>query len=74
MWTIFLILAAMWMLGIATANTLGGYIHILLLLALISFAIRQIRARPLTSYSIPRKRRAAAPRALPPATLSYLSR
>ena len=45
LWTIFLILAVMWLLGMVTAHTIGGYIHILLLLALVSLAIQVIGGR-----------------------------
>jgi hypothetical protein len=45
LWTIFVILIVLWLLGIVTANTVGGYIHILLVLALVSVAIRLIGGR-----------------------------
>lgn len=45
MWTIFLILVVLWLMGVASANTLGGYIHILLILAVVSVAIRLIKGR-----------------------------
>jgi hypothetical protein len=45
LWTIFLILMIMWLLGMATAHTLGGFIHILLLLAIASVLIRVIQGR-----------------------------
>jgi len=45
LWTIFLILVVMWLLGMVTAYTLGGFIHILLLLALVSLAIQLISGR-----------------------------
>ena len=45
LWAIFLILAVMWLLGMVTAYTIGGYIHILLLLALVSLAIQLIGGR-----------------------------
>ena len=45
MWTIFVILLILWLLGIATANTLGGFIHILLLLAIVTVLIRIIQGR-----------------------------
>lgn len=34
LWTIFVILLVMWLLGMATSYTLGGFIHILLVLAI----------------------------------------
>jgi hypothetical protein len=45
LWTIFVILMILWLLGIATAHTLGGFIHILLLLAIASVLIRIIQGR-----------------------------
>jgi hypothetical protein len=45
LWTIFVILLILWLLGIATAHTLGGFIHILLLLAIASVLIRIIQGR-----------------------------
>jgi hypothetical protein len=45
LWTIFVILIVLWLLGIVTAYTVGGFIHILLLLALVSLAIQLIGGR-----------------------------
>ncbi len=45
LWTIFVLLMIMWMLGMATSYTLGGFIHILLLLAIASVLIRIIQGR-----------------------------
>ena len=45
LWTIFVVLLIMWMLGMATSYTLGGVIHILLLLAVASVLIRVIQGR-----------------------------
>jgi hypothetical protein len=45
LWTIFVILIVLWLLGIVTAHTIGGFIHLLLLLALVSVAIRLIGGR-----------------------------
>ncbi len=35
LWTIFVILLVLWLLGLVSSYTLGGYIHILLVLAVI---------------------------------------
>jgi len=35
LWTIFVILAAMWLLGMVSSYTMGGFIHVLLVLAVI---------------------------------------
>jgi hypothetical protein len=45
LWTIFVILMVMWFLGMATSYTLGGFIHILLILAIASVLIRIIQGR-----------------------------
>jgi hypothetical protein len=45
LWTIFVILLVMWLLGMATSYTLGGFIHILLLLAIASVLIQIIQGR-----------------------------
>jgi hypothetical protein len=45
LWTIFLILMILWLLGLVTSYTIGGYIHILLVLALVSVAIQLINGR-----------------------------
>jgi hypothetical protein len=45
LWTIFLILLVAWALGMVTSYTLGGFIHILLLLALVSLLIQVISGR-----------------------------
>ena len=34
LWTIFVVLFVLWLLGVATSYTLGGFIHILLILAI----------------------------------------
>jgi len=45
LWTIFVILMVLWLLGMATSYTLGGFIHILLILAIASILIRVIQGR-----------------------------
>ena len=45
LWTIFVVLVVLWLLGVVTAYTVSGYIHILLLLALVSLAIQLIGGR-----------------------------
>ena len=45
LWTIFVVLLIMWLLGMATSYTLGGFIHILLLLAIVSVLIQIIQGR-----------------------------
>jgi hypothetical protein len=45
LWTIAVILLVLWLLGMVSSYTVGGYIHILLVLALISVVIRLIQGR-----------------------------
>ncbi|MEQ1472758.1 MAG: lmo0937 family membrane protein [Candidatus Acidiferrum sp.] len=45
LWTIAIILAILWLLGLVTSYTLGGFIHILLVLAIIVVLIRVIQGR-----------------------------
>jgi hypothetical protein len=45
LWTIFVILLVLWLLGMVSAYTLGGYIHLLLIIALAVVAIRLIQGR-----------------------------
>ena len=46
LWTIFTVLVILWVLGMVTSFTLGGFIHILLVLAVVSVLIRLIQGRP----------------------------
>ena len=43
LWTIFVILLVLWLLGVVTSYTLGGFIHVLLVIAVITLAIGLIR-------------------------------
>jgi hypothetical protein len=45
LWTIFVILLVLWLLGLVTSYTLGGFIHVLLVLALIVLVFRIIEGR-----------------------------
>jgi len=45
LWTIFVILLVLWALGLATAYTMGGLIHVLLVVALVVLAIQVIQGR-----------------------------
>jgi fatty acid desaturase len=45
LWTIVAILFALWALGMLTSYTLGGFLHVLLVLALIVFVINLIQGR-----------------------------
>lgn len=45
LWTIFVILLVLWLLGIVSSYTLGGFIHILLVIALVVLLIQLISGR-----------------------------
>jgi len=45
LWTIAVILIVLWALGMASSMTLGGFIHVLLVLAIASVLIRIIQGR-----------------------------
>jgi hypothetical protein len=45
LWTIAVILAILWLLGLVTSYTVGGFVHILLVLAIIVVLIRVIQGR-----------------------------
>ena len=45
LWTIFVILLILWLLGMVTSNTMGGFIHILLVAALVMVLVNLISGR-----------------------------
>lgn len=45
LWTIFVILLILWLLGVVTSYTLGGFIHLLLVIALVMLLINLITGR-----------------------------
>jgi hypothetical protein len=45
LWTIFVILMVLWLLGIVSSYTMGGFIHLLLVIALAVVLIRVISGR-----------------------------
>jgi hypothetical protein len=45
LWTIVVLLLILWMLGMVSSYTLGGFIHILLILAVVAVLIRIIQGR-----------------------------
>jgi hypothetical protein len=45
LWTLFVILLVLWLLGLVTSYTLGGFIHILLVFALAVLLIELINGR-----------------------------
>jgi hypothetical protein len=45
LWTIFLVLVVLWMLGVVSSYTLGGFIHVLLVLAIVALVVQLIQGR-----------------------------
>jgi hypothetical protein len=45
LWTLAVILLVLWLLGLITSYTLGGFIHILLVVAVIFVLVRLIQGR-----------------------------
>ncbi len=45
LWTIFVILLVLWLLGLVSSYTLGGFIHILLVIALVVLIINLVSGR-----------------------------
>jgi hypothetical protein len=45
LWTIAVVLIILWLLGLVTSYTLGGFIHVLLVIAIIVVLLRVIQGR-----------------------------
>jgi hypothetical protein len=45
LWTVFVILLVLWLLGMVSSYTLGGFIHILLVIAIVVVLINLIQGR-----------------------------
>ena len=45
LWTIFVILLVLWLLGLITAYTVGGFIHLLLVIAVVVLVIQLLQGR-----------------------------
>jgi uncharacterized protein DUF5670 len=45
LWTIFVILLVLWLLGVVSSYTLGGFIHLLLVVALVVLIINLLSGR-----------------------------
>jgi uncharacterized protein DUF5670 len=45
LWTIFVILLVLWLLGVVSSYTLGGFIHVLLILAIVALLVQLIQGR-----------------------------
>jgi hypothetical protein len=48
LWTLAVLLVVLWALGLMTSYTLGGFIHILLVLAVVVVVVRVIQGRRIT--------------------------
>lgn len=46
LYTIAVVLILLWLLGLLTSYTLGGFIHILLVIAIVAVLLRVIRGQP----------------------------
>jgi hypothetical protein len=49
LWTIAVILLVLWALGMVTSYTMGGFVHILLVVAVIAVLVRVIQGRKILS-------------------------
>lgn len=47
LWTIFVILLVLWLLGMVSSYTMGGFIHVLLVVAVVILIVRLIQGRKL---------------------------
>lgn len=45
LWTLFVVLLVLWLLGLVSSYTLGGFIHVLLVIAVVVLVIRLIQGR-----------------------------
>ena len=45
LWTIFVILLVLWLLGLVTGTTFGGLVHILIVIAVIVLVIQLLQGR-----------------------------
>ena len=45
LWTLAVVLLVLWVVGLLTAHTMGGLLHILLVLALVVLVIRLVQSR-----------------------------
>lgn len=45
LWTVFIVLLTLWLLGIVSMYTLGGFIHILLVLAVVALIFQLLTSK-----------------------------
>jgi Family of unknown function (DUF5670) len=48
LWTVAVVLVVLWALGMVTSSTMGGFIHVLLVVAVIVVLLRVIQGRSLS--------------------------
>jgi len=48
LWTLAVLLIVLWGLGLVTSYTMGGFIHLLLVFALVAVLVRVIQGRRIT--------------------------
>ena len=48
LWTLAVLLVVLWALGLVTSYTMGGFLHLLLVFALVAVLVRVIQGRRLT--------------------------
>lgn len=49
LWTIAVVLLVLWALGFVTSNTMGGFIHVLFVVAIVLVLVRVIQGRSITA-------------------------
>jgi hypothetical protein len=49
LWTLFVVLLILWLLGMVSSYTLGGFIHLLLLVALVVLVFQLLTGRRVTT-------------------------
>jgi Family of unknown function (DUF5670) len=45
LWTLFVVLLTLWLLGVVSSYTLGGFVHLLLVLALVALIVQLLTSR-----------------------------
>jgi hypothetical protein len=45
LWTLFVVLLVLWLLGVVSSYTLGGFIHLLLVLAVVALVFQLLTGR-----------------------------
>ena len=45
LWTIFVVLLVLWLLGMVTSTTMGGFVHVLLVIAVVVLIVNLVTGR-----------------------------